>query len=335
MNIYQKDVKQHFKDLKDIIARDKQKFEEEKRKNRQKLLQFKKQQEEFLVHDTDNILTKIHNDELARRQELLEQINVMKKKLQKRKNEIDSMLLKDVQHKEEENEELVREINKNTLGKLSKDIDKVLHFGDSKEITGPRYKRSLFEPTRFGSYQPLTLNLKTWKPADVLSLKREQFLGSNSLIPPNDYHIFKNIFDQNRRYGYIRKRRNIEYGQNYLENEVDGYLDMPNKFSGAKAYTDDKKDKKLTLNRSVKTEENSIEKNTNGDVGTNEMENQSDSVINLRKNIEENEILENNISNSITAGKTEVMKSILNSLSEFLRKLGTQLGSYMKGITLM
>lgn len=332
---YQKDVKQHLKDIKDILARDKLKFGEEKKKNRKKLLKLKKQQEQILVHDTDSILTKIHNDELSRRQDLLNQINVMKKKLQKRKHDLDSLLSKD-NFQVDKNAEASQEINKNSLGRLSKDIGKVLHFGKDVELKNSRTKRALFEPVRFGNYQPRTLNLKTWRPADVLSFKREQFLGSNGLTPPNDYNIFKNIFDQNRRYGYMRKRRNIKNGENILDNEVDGYLKKPNKYGHAKEDVNDKIHIEKLLYKAATTEKNTVKKDFDKEENVDELnvvEKQLDSVMNLRKTIEENNKFSKNISDSTIKGETEVLTSILTTLTGFLKNLGKQLGTYVKGIT--
>lgn len=194
-------MKDYFNEFKELLAVDKRKIEEDTKKNKKKLLQIQKKYQELLGID-DEILTQQMEQG---KNEIVEQLNKLKKKLQLKKNEIDAMHLKDL-----------HETHKAGLESLEK----------TEEAAGPtethRMKRSLFNAKPFGTYHSYSLDLKPWTAADILTLKRDTVLGNYLSPPPDDYQIFKNIFDQNR-LNTVRKRSISNYIDNSI-NDIDGYI---------------------------------------------------------------------------------------------------------------
>lgn len=325
---YQKDIKDQFNEFKQMISKDKVKFEEEKQKNRQKLLQLMKEKDNLLKQETEDILTQIHNDEIARRQELLKQINAMKKKLLQKKTDIDAMLKKDLQLTER-NEEILGATAKNTLEKLTKDVGKLLqgdllNNGLTKTEPSVRTTRSLFDSIKFGNYHPLTMDLRTWKPADILSLKRDQFLGSNRLIPPNDYPIFKNLFDQNRLFSY-RKRRSIES----LRNDINDYLneidsDKFSTFAHSKGYGPGKGN---FGNRPSEIKKGNVIQKIGNQIKANE------NVIssNIQSLLQTTNKINNKTNDAMPKDETKMLQNLVTNVTSFLKTLADNLGKYMRG----
>ncbi|CAG9862577.1 unnamed protein product [Phyllotreta striolata] len=99
-----------------------------------------------------------------------DQMNMLKEKLQERKDEIDKMIKKQ------------KEIEQSTKGKkASKKSKKIAH------------KRSILD-----NNEQVIPNLRKWRPSDITLFKKD-ISFPNRISPPNDYNIFKNIFNRNRR----------------------------------------------------------------------------------------------------------------------------------------
>ncbi|XP_028138980.1 uncharacterized protein LOC114333224 isoform X2 [Diabrotica virgifera virgifera] len=153
---------------------------------------------------------------------LNEQMNHLKEKLQERKDEIDKIV-----HKQKYMEKEKKEQWKSKLRKKKRSH----FFKPNIEIAWPdintrfkshhgKVKRSIFGTRKvFGNYQPVTSDLKAWKPVDIPALKRDIYkANSRKLLPPNDYQVFKNIFKTPYN---IRKRRYIDTDVDIRENEID------------------------------------------------------------------------------------------------------------------
>ncbi|CAH1170402.1 unnamed protein product [Phaedon cochleariae] len=250
---YRKEMKKHLKDLKNILEDDKLKFEEKKQKNKLKLLQLKKKQELELANEADDKLTQIHNEEHEQGNQLLEQLKNLKKELQLRKDKIDQVLRKDSEglglKSPKWNE--IKFNAKKTINDLSDGLEKKLEKLHPKDLSSrikaahqetkqppiestttieiatikPTVivqKRSIFDTRRnvFDTYQPMSLDLRMWKPSDVLTLQKDlNPLGIKNLSPPDDLHIFQNLLGQNK---LFRKRRSIDLDEiDDIDNDID------------------------------------------------------------------------------------------------------------------
>lgn len=331
MKTYQQELKDHLKEFLETIEVDKKKFEGEKKKNRMRLLQLQRKQQE-LMNAEDDIVGKQLQDN---RNEFFEQLKLLKKKAQLRKNEIDAKILKNLHESHTAELKQISTSSPNTNVNPKWNILEKTAKDDQSRV-----KRSLFNAKTFSTYHPHSLDLKPWTTADILSLRREQFLGSNSATPPNDYHIFKNILDQSRLY-HPRKRSIddlLDISTNEIDNDISDVRDKLNDFGDSKnKYNYYSKLKKLSKiekqnsdNQIVKepihtddnleyniTQSDKYDKTINAKV--------SDDSVNLKKHSHVQKLFDNE--------EMRTFEDMIKNITGFLSDLGKQIGSYFKNIS--
>ncbi|CAG9835625.1 unnamed protein product [Diabrotica balteata] len=157
---------------------------------------------------------------------LNEQMTHLKEKLQERKDELDKLVHKQKGIDKDKKEQWKSKLHKKKRSHLKRDKDDLKfeiefpEFNSRFKSHHSKVKRSIFNTRKvFGNYQPVTSDLKAWKPVEVPALKRDIYkANSRKMMPPNDYPIFKNIF--NKPYN-PRKRRYIDTDVDIRVNEID------------------------------------------------------------------------------------------------------------------
>lgn len=158
-----------------------------------------------------------------------EQMNSIKEKLQDRKDEIDKMIKKqkemELDIKNQWKSKIAKKKKKSKSDKGEESLNNEVILSRSKVPNKKNIKkRSIFNPKHtFGNYQPITTDLRAWKPSDITSLRRDIHFPKK-MLPPNDHHIFKNIFNNNRPFNLNRRRRFIDNDADLLENEIDSHF---------------------------------------------------------------------------------------------------------------
>lgn len=316
---YQQELKEHLKEWNDKITFDKKKFGEEKKKNRIKLMQFQKKHNE--LQDEGNVVVQQQEDS---GNDLFDQFNMLKKKIQMRKNEIDAQILKGL-----------HDNHKADLEKTSKNvIHPVVNVleGSNDKTDASRVKRSLFSARPFGSYQPYSLDMKPWTAADILSLRRDMFLGSDLSPPPNDYQIFKNIFDQNRLYR-LRKRSIDKFIDNSI-NEIDNGIENKLPKSDEDIYSKVKFNKKYYKLKNFDETEKRVAKNEivkdNSTKNENNSAHPKDKIFGSVDGRDSS--IQNNIQKISTEAEERTLEKMIRNITGFLVDLGKEIGAYLKHI---
>lgn len=257
--------------------------------------------------------------------EIMEQFKLLKKRIQMRKNEIDAILLKNLHDSHKEELEQTANLEKQKLTLLNT-LEKT---GKSDQS---RVKRSLLRNHHlksFGGYQPYSLDLKPWTAADVLSLRREQFLGSNHAPPPNDYKIFKNILDQNR-YNRRTKRSIDNFDDNFLNEISNDISDMTNKI-----VTDSSKNRYFQEKYKKLAE---LEKYQNqNDILKEKMDVENEPITNSSKKSKrkgKSKKIESNIQKIPAKEEKRMFDEMIKNLTEFFTELGKQIGRYLKNFSI-
>lgn len=307
---------------------DKKKFEEDKKKNRMRLHQMQKKQQDLLNPEDDLVAHHLHDN----RNELMEQLKLLKKKAQLRKNEIDAKILKNLH--ESHTAELQQISTSNPVKSLQPKWNLLEKSSKDDQL---RVKRSLFNAKPFSSYHPYSLDLKPWTAADILSLRREQFLGTNSGPPPNDYHIFKNILDQSRSY-HPRKRsieNLVDNSINDINNDIadftDKFIDVGSSKSKYDIYNSQFKKPNKVEKRKF---DNAIDKETAKD---NQLEKSAGNIGEKATNIkvaDDSANLEDSshIQKMFDEEETRTFEAMIKNITSFFSDLGKQIGSYIKNI---
>lgn len=323
LKAYQQDLKEHFKEFMEIIEMDKKKYEEEKKKNKMRLQQIQKKQQELVSAEEDILGQQLQDNKY----DFMEQLKLLRKKFELRKSENNAKVLKSLHesHKPELDQQVLPKYRINTLERNEKN-DNI------------RTKRAALLNTKsFTTYHPHALDLKPWTAADILSLRREQFLESHQPAQPNDNHLFRKIFDQERLYN--KRKRSIDNDIDYTINDINNLeTDVLNKFGFQKKSLGKFKPIKTIDESTQQTFENSIVKE--GDsinkIQAIPKENQeltntdrTSKITYLKKSPKRNE---SHIQKISTREETRTFEQLIKNITGFLSDLGKQIGSYINRI---
>lgn len=323
LKAYQNDLKEHLKEFMEIIEMDKKKFEEEKKRNKMRLQQIQKKQQE-LVNVEEDVLGQQLQDN---RNDFMEQLKLLRKKFELRKNENNAKVLKNLHesHKPDLDQQVILKHNlQNRINTLEK-IGKNDHS---------RTKRDLYNTKSFTNYHPHALDLKPWTAADILSLRRQQFLGSDQPALQNDYHIFRNILNKKRM--YHKRKRSIDSDIDYSINDIDNIkTDFANKFQKkfVGKFKPIKKIDDFPQNHfeNIIVKDGSINKIKDIPKGKQELTNIGKPSRNthLRKSSKKNVT---NIQKIHSKEETRTFEKLIKNITGFLSQLGKQIGSYINSI---
>lgn len=309
-------MKEHFEEFKNLLAADKKKFEDEKKKNRKQLLELQKKQQELLNVEDDIFAQQLEQG----RFELMELLNLLKKRIQIRKSEIDAVLLKDLHDTRTVEFENTASNKKKTTSVLN---SLKIQEKNSGGMDSSRIKRSLFNAKPFGAYHSYSQDLKPWTAADLLTLKRDAIFAGESVVPPNDDDIFKNIVEKVRI--NQRKKKSIDNYDNTL-NEIDGeFKDSIDKYVSGEMQVStpqyEKIERPILLDNEIKKEGRPIvdHKNRNKNNVKNETK------VKHSKS-------ESHVQKISTDEDTKTFGQLISNITGFLSKLGNQLGNYIRKI---
>lgn len=93
------------------------------------------------------------------------------------------------------------------------------------DIKPEKRKRSVsaFGKT-FGDYQPRTVNLRKWKPEDILSLKRVSMVSRNGFRPSGDNNIYRSFLDTKMGNTHFKNKRSTDIDLMSVEKDVDSAM---------------------------------------------------------------------------------------------------------------
>ncbi|CAH0554437.1 unnamed protein product [Brassicogethes aeneus] len=106
------------------------------------------------------------------------------------------------------------------LVKVGSDVAKQL-----EEKVDKKTKRSItVNGKTFGDYKSKTLNLRKWRPEDMLTLPRVHMMSRSSFKPEEDNNIYRSFTSYNRKNNNLKSKRSLDMDADSRENDIDNTI---------------------------------------------------------------------------------------------------------------